>query len=444
MLDKPILGPPPICSVQYPSFFFPFQLSFLRCPQAISSSFSLSSIVKPKNLRQTLRLRTADPNRPPEMLSSVSAYVHAPSLSQMPSGAPTELGVGADCTAPRLVPEIFSYPELPLIGTDYFKLSSKPIFDGANGIIFKATDFTKTKVVVIKTVRIQPTQTVDRYRTSVLREFENLKKCASSKQVVDVLAVAANTDSVELSLIIQYYAHGDLLDYLCNLRSKKVVVTSNLKDAIFKQIVRGVDFLHRHDIAHRDIKPENFLIDENGNIKLNDFGYSLDLSKILQQAPLNDLYCGTNSFKAPELFQIENDIAQQKEINLQRINFKGIDIWALGIVYFQIFLMSVPWPHANIVTDDKNKSVEKFCKNYPESEKQVINLVNRLSDRCYSTSLNPALSLFKKLHYDARLQILQTLHPNPEKRCSTETLLLSTWLTQVYANSKDFLKLIPK
>lgn len=347
---------------------------------------------------------------------------------------------------PLMVPDLTQppTPSLSKVGSEWVKLSSKPIFDGANGIIFKGADAKNTHVVVIKTVKIQPAQDVDKYRDSVVREYDNIKRCAASKQVVDIFDLAADAASEQFSLIIQYYPHGDLLDYLCKLRSKKVEIAVNLKDAMFKQIVRAVDFLHRHGIVHRDVKPENFLIDENGIIRLNDFGYSLDLNKLDAQLPLNDVFCGTPSFKAPELFRIEHQMANTEDVDAAAIDFKKVDVWALGIVCFQVCLMSVPWPHANVVTDDKNRIMEKYIKNYPDNEKQLITLGNKLNDRNYSTSMNPAMSHFKNIHYDARIQLLQMLHPLAEKRSSTESLLASSWLTQAYASPKDLLKLIPK
>lgn len=340
--------------------------------------------------------------------------------------------------------EVVTEPCKLMIGKDYVTLASKPIFDGANGCIFKGSDAKGTVVVVIKTVKLQTSQTPESYRALVLREFDNLRKCATSKLVVDVLDVARSPDSEELSLIIPYYVHGDFLDHLCTFRTKKVEVSLDLKDATFKQMVKAVDFLHRHDIAHRDIKPENFLIDTKGVLKLNDFGYSVDLTKTAEHASLNEISCGTPSFKAPELFQLEQDQSEGKEIDYMKIDFKALDIWALGIVYFQVFLMSVPWLSANILSDDKNRTMEKYIQRYPEGEKHLTALVDKLNDRNFSDSLNPALSHFKKLHYDARGHILRALHPNPEKRCTTESLLDSKWLIQVYANTKDLIDLLPK
>lgn len=333
--------------------------------------------------------------------------------------------------------------EFGVVGVDYSRLSSTPIFDGANGVIYKASDSGHTKAVVIKTVKKQENQSENIYIRLVAREYANLKKCAASKSVVDVYAIAADKSTTRLSIIIQYCPMGDLLDYLCHLRTTKVTMPSNVKDAVFKQIVKAVDFLHRHDIAHRDIKPENFLIDESGVVKLNDFGCSLDLNLIEEQLPLNDIHCGTPSFKAPELFNLEHDIHREDHDFLLGVDFRAVDIWALGILCFQLFLLSVPWPHANVSADEKSAAIDRYLRNYPANDKELIGLADRLNDRHYNLSHNPALSLFKQLHYDARVELLKMLNPMAQKRTTTKSLLLSSWLSQAYSDPQELIRLRP-
>jgi len=56
--------------------------------------------------------------------------------------------------------------------------------------------------------------------------------------------------------------------------------------------------LHENHIIYRDLKPENILLDENGHIKLTDFG----LSKImLEEDETAFSLCGTPEYLAPEI-----------------------------------------------------------------------------------------------------------------------------------------------
>lgn len=59
----------------------------------------------------------------------------------------------------------------------------------------------------------------------------------------------------------------------------------------------GVEFMHSRYVIHRDIKPSNLLLDEDGNIRITDFGLSLRLM------PNERLYdrTGTKPYMAPEL-----------------------------------------------------------------------------------------------------------------------------------------------
>jgi hypothetical protein len=68
---------------------------------------------------------------------------------------------------------------------------------------------------------------------------------------------------------------------------------------LFRQILAAVEFCHRCHVVHRDLKPENILLDDEGTVKVADFGLSTIVKPFDLAAGLS---CGTPSFMAPELF----------------------------------------------------------------------------------------------------------------------------------------------
>lgn len=330
---------------------------------------------------------------------------------------------------------------LPVIGKDYVRLSNKPIYEGASGVLYKCSNTVGKDYLVIKSIKKQDHQSRDTYKRIVMKEYNNMKLC-SNNNIMKIIDICENADTNELSVILPYYKRGDLLDYMSLLRRNKIHVSSNLKDAVFKQIVKGVNYLHCKGVVHRDLKPENFLIDNNGVIKISDFGYSLNVNpdsdcwSFLQENPYK-IWVGTTSFKAPELFQLESENYNIEEVR-NVLDFIKSDCWSLGIVYLHIMLMTKPWNSAN---PHEEKNFAKFFDQYPKNEKDFNSLMKHLDDTHFNVNTNPSLSVFQKLHYEARLVIFGLLNPNINARLSTVELLDSNWLNQVYANPKEFVDL---
>lgn len=78
------------------------------------------------------------------------------------------------------------------------------------------------------------------------------------------------TSTTKLYIVMELVTGGELFDRLY----KHGRVDEALARRYFQQLVDGVDFCHKSGVAHRDLKPENLLLDEEGNIKLTDFGFS--------------------------------------------------------------------------------------------------------------------------------------------------------------------------
>ena len=98
-----------------------------------------------------------------------------------------------------------------------------------------------------------------------------------------------------------------------------------------RQILEALSYLHGLGICHRDIKPENILIDENGNIKISDFG----LSRFVNRSGLAKTPCGTPCYTSPEC------------IKGGSYDGRKSDMWSCGVVCFAMLTGQLPWTKRN-------------------------------------------------------------------------------------------------
>lgn len=125
----------------------------------------------------------------------------------------------------------------------------------------------------------------------------------------------------------------------------------------------GLNYLHLQSITHRDMKPENLLLvstdPKNFNIKIADLGFA---EKYNKETGL-DLVLGTPLYMAPEL-------VKQKKYT------EKVDIWALGVITYQLLCGKTPFDGKNM--DDINQNILK--KKLTFSERHWKNVSNQAKD----------------------------------------------------------------
>ena len=91
-------------------------------------------------------------------------------------------------------------------------------------------------------------------------------------------------------------------------------------------MIIGLLYIHNKGYIHFNIKPTNFLVDDEGFIKLNDFGLS---HKEKELSYLDDIIEGDSKYISKELFECLDSIS------LKKINNKT-DIFSLGLTILEI------------------------------------------------------------------------------------------------------------
>ena len=105
---------------------------------------------------------------------------------------------------------------------------------------------------------------------------------------------------------------------------------------VFK-ILEGLDYLHQSDVVHCDLKAANILTTKTGNVKLSDFGVSLNLRAMERE--IKDV-AGTPNWMAPEVIELKG--ASTKS-----------DIWSLGCTVIELLTGRPPYGDiGNAMTGD--------------------------------------------------------------------------------------------
>ena len=172
---------------------------------------------------------------------------------------------------------------------------------------------------------------------------------------------------------MEFCQGGELFQYIVD----KGKLTEDEAKPILDQILEGIKYIHKMGVVHRDIKPENILIDQNGNVKLSDFGLSkyVSLKSNLVKTP-----CGSPCYASPEC--------------LSGLPYNGYisDMWSVGVLLYACVCGQLPWTkrsQAELFAQVKSGSYE-----IPSSlSLECQDLIMRLMDTDTNTRITPEEAL---------------------------------------------------
>ena len=187
-----------------------------------------------------------------------------------------------------------------------------------------------------------------------------------------------------LFLVLEYVQGGELFDHL--VRKGRLLPDEALR--FFQQIIHGVEYCHKHMVCHRDLKPENLLLDENGNVKLADFG----MASIMKSNSLLETSCGSPHYACPEV------------VTGQPYSGEAADIWSVGVILYALLTGRLPFDDNNIRRLLKKVRAGRYLiPNWVSAD--IKDLISRMltvdPERRISIAQIKAHPWFNSLPYDA-------------------------------------------
>ena len=205
----------------------------------------------------------------------------------------------------------------------------------------------------MKLFQQSPCQTKREYEKRVLAEFAILSQLHHKNiiKTFELLPLSnASPGQVQgqghlYACFMEYCAGGDL--------HSLIVASSSLRaaeaDCLFKQLLRGLHYLHEEGIAHRDLKPENLLLTHRGCLKICDFGtaerFRFKGEEKEEHVRFSTGRCGSAPYISPE---------QHLE---KWFDPRAADVWAAAVIYIAMRSGRNAWKEAT----SRDERFEEFA-----------------------------------------------------------------------------------
>ncbi|XP_005103387.1 cyclin-dependent kinase 7 [Aplysia californica] len=277
--------------------------------------------------------------------------------------------------------------------------------EGQFATVYKARDKVTDKIVAVKKIKLgSRTEAADGINRTALREIKLLQEL-SHDNIIGLVDVFGHKSNV--SLVFDFME----TDLEVVIRDNNIVMTAPHIKSYTLQTLLGLEYLHTNWILHRDMKPNNLLINEQGTLKIGDFGLAKFYGS--PSRPYSHQVV-TRWYRCPELLFGARSYGD------------GVDMWALGCIVAEL-LIRAPFLQGDTDLDQLSKTFQVLGTpseaDWPDMKYLPDYVVFKEHPK------HPMKEIFTAASDDL-LELLDSLLAlNPSKRCSASQALQMSYFS---------------